>query len=89
MPTAREHLDVAQQRHDLFHVGDLLGCARKGYDHVVITRDVERRHRDLRPVERRHQLPIAIDVAIVVEGTAKTTVRKFSRVDIQVGFAEP
>ena len=89
MPAAREHLDVAQQRHDLFHVGDLLGCAGKSHDHVVIARDVERRHRDLCPVECRHQLPIAIDVAIVVEGTAKTAARKFSGVEIQVGVAEP
>jgi hypothetical protein len=65
MPTTGQHPDVAQQRHEVFHIGDLLGCAGRRHDHVVIARDVERRHRDLRPVERRHQLPIAIDVAIV------------------------
>src|ERR1700758_1834002 len=32
MPTAGEHLDVAQEWHVLFHVGDVLGCSRKRDD---------------------------------------------------------
>src|SRR5262249_15464398 len=89
VPAAGEHPNVPQNRHDLFHIADLPSCPGRGHDYVVIACDVARRHRDLHPVECRHQLPIASDVAIVVERAAKAAARKFSGVDTEVGFAEP
>ena len=87
--TARQHLDVAKQRHELFHIGDMLGRPGKREVYVMITGDVKRWYRHLRLLEGRHQLPVAIDIAIVVEGTAKTAARKFSGIDIEVGLAKP
>jgi hypothetical protein len=41
MAAAREHLDVAQERHVLFHVGNMLGCSGERNDYVVISGNVE------------------------------------------------
>src|SRR5258708_16421135 len=39
--------------------------------------------------EWRHQLPVAVDVAVIIEGTAKAIALELSAVEIDIGFAEP
>jgi hypothetical protein len=87
MATAGEHLDVAQEWHVLFQVGNMLGGARKRNDHVVISGNVEGGHGNLDAFEGRHQLPIAIDIAIVVERPAKTATREYTRLAKHVASA--
>jgi hypothetical protein len=82
MATAGEHLDVAQGRHVLFHVGNMLGCSRKRNDQVVILSNVEGGHGNLDAFKGRHQLPTAVDIAIVAERPANTASREFTGIDL-------
>jgi hypothetical protein len=48
----------------------------------MIAGNIQCRHRDLNSFEGRHQLPIAINVAIIVERPAKSAAREFAGIDI-------
>ena len=63
--------------------------AGKFHDHIALAGDVERRDRHPKPVERRQQLPVAVDVAIPVEPAAKPGAGEFRGVEIDVGLGEP
>jgi hypothetical protein len=75
-------LNVAEVRNVLFHIGDVLGCSGKRHNQVMIAGNIQCRHRDLNSFEGRHQLPIAISVAIIVERPAKSVAREFAGIDI-------
>lgn len=66
----------------LLHAGDVLGCSGKRDNQVMIAGNIQCRHRDLNSSEGRHQLPIAINVAIIVERPAKSAAREYAGIDI-------
>src|SRR5512141_457057 len=83
---AGQHLDVTQCRHDLFEIGEILGHSGEGDHQVMVARDIEGRDGHLCAGEGRHELPVTIDVAIVIEGTAKAAASEFGGIEIDVGF---
>src|SRR6266480_4308628 len=85
----RQHLYLAQCRDELFEIGQMLIHAREGDDHVAVTGDIEGRHRHRHAVESRHQFPVAVYVAIIVEGAAEAAALELGGVEVKIGFAEP
>src|SRR6266702_652256 len=73
----------------MFEVRQELVHAWKGDDEVAIARDVECGHGDRHPGERRLDLPVAIEIAVVVERAAEAGAQKFTGVEVHIGFAEP
>src|SRR5271163_1991886 len=72
-------------RHVAIHRIDFL--TQEAEDAVAIARDKQGRLRQLRTVEKGGQLPVAIDVAIVVEAAGKTAAIEFidEELDVLVG----
>src|ERR1700676_135758 len=89
MAAAGEHLDAAQCGDEVFKVGEKLLRAGEGDNHVAVARDIERRDRYGRARESRHQLPVAVDIAIIIERTAEARALELAGVEIDVTLAEP
>ena len=58
-------------------------------DEVAIARDIERRDGDAHSGEGRHQLPIAVDVAVPVEAAPEAGAGELAGVEVDVRFGEP
>ena len=56
---------------------------------VAVTADEQRRHVDRLPAERGEILPVAVDVAVPVERTAKAGVLELARVHIEIDLGQP
>jgi hypothetical protein len=76
-----QHHGPTQLRNESPQIGDQLLDAAEGNHKIAIAGDIERRDRDARPGERPPKLPIAIDVAIPIEATAKSGARKFAGIE--------
>jgi hypothetical protein len=61
----------AQSRNEVPHVREQLLRAGEGDNEVTITRHIEGRYRDLQAGYRPRDFPIAIDVAVLVQRSAK------------------
>src|SRR5882724_4519137 len=68
---AGEHLDVTQCGDELLEVGEMLGRAGGGDHQVAVARDIECRDGHLYVCESSRQLPVAVDVAIIIEAAAE------------------
>src|SRR5882757_5602421 len=86
---AGEHLYVAQCWNEVPEVGQQLVHAGESDHHVAIAGNVKRRNRHLQICERRQQLPVAVDVAIIVESAAEAAALELAGVEIDIGFAQP
>src|SRR4030095_7267741 len=73
----------------MFEVSQDLVHARKGDDEVAIARDVECGDGDRHPGERCLELPVAVEIAVVVERAAEAGALKFTGVEVHISFAEP
>src|SRR5258705_7630559 len=86
---AGQNSHVTQRRDELPEGGELLVHARgSSHHHVVVAGDKERRDRHRDACKRSHQLPIAIDVAIIVERTAEADAPEFAGIELDISFSE-
>src|SRR5258705_2626347 len=86
---AGQNSHVTQSRDELFEIGEMLVHARGGDHQIVVACDEQRRDRHHYIGKRSHQLPIAIDVAIIVERTAEAAAPEFAGIELDISFAEP
>ena len=70
-------------------IGNQLVHAGEPHHGIAVAGDVERGHGHPRSGKGGEELPVAIDVAVIVEAAAKPGAGEFSGVEIDVGLGEP
>src|SRR3954463_3758693 len=87
---AGQNSHATQRRDELPEIGEMLvDAGGSSHHHVMVARDKERRDLDRDACKRRHQLPIAVEVAIIVERTAEAAAPEFAGIEIDVRIGEP
>ncbi|CAM2152745.1 hypothetical protein PT2222_290061 [Paraburkholderia tropica] len=73
------------------HVGfeRFVGLRRHADHAVLLARDEQRRLLDARAVEERRECPVAIEIAIPVDGAAKAALAELRGEHVEIGVAEP
>src|ERR1700684_3282911 len=89
MAAAGQHFYATRGGDEVFEIREKLVGAGERDHHVAVAGDVERGHRYQCACESRHQLPVTVDVAIVIEWPPKTRAAELAGIEIDIGFAEP
>ena len=82
-------LRASKLRNELRQPGNELIHAPKRQHEVSIAGYVERRHGDARSSKRREKFPVAVDIAVPVQPSAKPGAREFPCEELDVGLGEP
>src|SRR5262245_30099891 len=89
MTAAREHERPLEMRDELRQVGNELVHTAEGNYQVPVSGDVERGHGHARPSKGREEFPVAVDIAVPVQPSAKPGTREFPCEELDVGLGEP
>src|ERR1700751_2607240 len=76
-----QHHGPAQLRNEGLQIRDQLAHAAEGNNKITVAGDKERGDGHTRASERTQEFPIAIDVAIPIEATAKPRACEFTRIE--------
>src|SRR6266849_2056628 len=86
---AGEDQSLAELGNELREVGDELVHAAEGEHEITVAGDVEGGDGDHGTRIGSEELPVAIDIPIPVEPTAKAGASKFSGVEVDIRLGEP
>jgi hypothetical protein len=89
MAAARKHNGLSQLRNELHKIGNELIHPTKTHYEVVIASQVKCGDRHACSSEWAQYLPVAIDVAVSIQTSAKPSANEFPRVEVHVGLCKP
>ena len=86
---AREHERLLKVRDELRQIGNELVHTAEGDHQIPVSGDVERGHGHARSGKRREEFPVAVDIAVPVQSSAKPGTREFPCEELDVGLRKP